>query len=324
MATVSRVLNGKSNTSDAAIEAVEAAIQALNYTPPAPTKRRNRLADSSIGVLVADVSNSFFGLIVKGIDKIAREQGRSLLITNGYHDAECEREAIELLIKHGCGALVIHSKGLGDEVLIKYAQRIPGLILINRYIPAIASHCVSLDNVQGSQMAVQHLINQGHRKIGYLGSDSNIDDAIHRLAGYKQTLVNNNLPCNEDAIVLSEPDEEGGAEAMSNLLAKNMPITALATYNDVMASGAIAVLRQNGIRVPEDISVIGYDDANIAIHIQPKLTTVRYPVQIMAEKAVKLALAFAADENYQPTGTHIYVPTLVPRNSVATITERSD
>ena len=106
---------------------------------------------------------------------------------------------------------------------------------------------------------------------------------------------------------------------MNNLLARNIPVTAVATYSDVMASGAISVLRENGYRVPEDISVIGFDDSRIASHVQPKLTTVRYPVQIMAEQAANLSLSFASGNEINKRALKMYVPTLVTRASVRTL-----
>ncbi|WP_036826063.1 substrate-binding domain-containing protein, partial [Photobacterium sanctipauli] len=120
----------------------------------------------------------------------------------------------------------------------------------------------------------------------------------------------------DSLVVSAEPDEAGGAEAMSNLLAKNLPITAVATYNDFMAAGAISVLRANNIRVPEDVSVIGYDDAGIATYLQPQLTTVRYPIQIMAEQAAMLAIELGSIQTPDESASNIYVPTLVPRDSV--------
>ena len=128
----------------------------------------------------------------------------------------------------------------------------------------------------------------------------------------------NNIPFTDDNIVLADPDDNGGMEAMSNLLARNLPLTAVAVYSDIMASGAISVLRENGYKVPEDISVIGFDDSSIARHVQPKLTTVRYPVQIMAEQAATISLALASGRENSTLLPKMYVPTLVPRTSVKT------
>ncbi|AJR05339.1 LacI family DNA-binding transcriptional regulator [Photobacterium gaetbulicola] len=317
VATVSRVINRLPHTSKTAIKAVNEAMKKLGYNPTEKSKSSNAHSAHSIGVLVADVSNSFYGLMVKAVDKVAREQKRQILISHGYHNADYEREAIELLVKNRCESLVVHAKGLSDEELIKFADQIPGLVIINRHIPAIADRCISLDNVKGSYQAVSYLIQQGHKNIGYLASSHNIDDSIDRKAGFRQALVDNNLKYSDALVVSGEPDEAGGAEAMSNLLAKNLPITAVATYNDFMAAGAISVLRANNIRVPEDISIIGYDDAGIATYLQPQLTTVRYPIQIMAEQAAMLAIELASMQTPDDAANNVYIPTLVPRDSVA-------
>lgn len=322
IATTSRVINNAPHTSEKAIVAVKKAMETLGYRPNSNARALVSKTSNTIGVLVNDVSAPFFGSMVKAIDTVANEQGKQVLIGNGYHDATKEKNAIDLLINSRCESLVVHSKGLSNEVLIKLADEVPGMVLINRFIPEIASRCIALDNYKGSYLATEHLIRQGHQHIGYICSSHDIDDAYDRKTGYLQALEDNGITVKEEYIEYGEPDEEGGEQAVINLIAKNTPITAIATYNDYMAAGCMALLQENGIRIPEDMSVIGFDDGHIARYIYPRLTTIRYPIQIMANQAVNLSLKLASRDAEEQTDHKLFIPILVRRSSVGCISSK--
>lgn len=319
IATTSRVLNNAPHTSESAIIAVKAAMEKLGYRPNANARALVSKSSNAIGVLVNDVSAPFFGTMVKAIDTIASEQGKQLLIGSGYHDAIKERNAINLLINSRCESLVVHSKGMSDEELTKLAQEIPGMVLINRIVPEIASRCIALDNHKGSYMATEYLIRNGHKHIAYICSSHDIEDAHDRKTGYLDALRDNGIEPIEEYIEYGEPDELGGEQAMVNLMAKNTPITAIATYNDYMAAGCLTLLQENGVRIPENMSVIGFDDGHIARYIYPRLTTIRYPIQVMANQAVKLSLQLASHENAEYHEHKLFMPILVRRSSVSSI-----
>ncbi|NLS14077.1 substrate-binding domain-containing protein [Vibrio sp. SM6] len=323
IATTSRVINNAPHTSEAATIAVKQAMEKLGYRPNANARALVSKSSNTIGVLVNDVSAPFFGTMVKAIDNVAADLEKQLLIGNGYHDAQKERNAINLLINSRCESLVLHTKGMSDEELVQLADEVPGMVVINRVVPQIAERCVALDNHHGAYLATEHLIRHGHRHIAYLCSSHDIDDAHDRLAGYKQALIDNGIEVCDDYIEFGEPDEMGGESAMVNQLSKNTPITAVATYNDYMAAGCMALLQENSRQIPEDISVIGFDDGHIARFIYPRLTTVRYPIQVMASQAVKLALELANGDSHKVTNStteqRLYMPILVRRASVATL-----
>lgn len=319
IATTSRVINNAPHTSETAITAVKAAMEKLGYRPNANARALVSKSSNAIGVLVNDVSAPFFGSMIKAIDTVASEQEKQLLIGSGYHDATKERNAINLLINSRCESLVVHSKGISDEELVKLANEVPGLVLINRIVPDIENRCIALDNRRGSYIATQYLIKNGHKHIGYICSSHNIEDAHDRLAGYLDALKDNGIEPSDEYIEYGEPDELGGEQAMVNLMAKNTDITAIATYNDYMAAGCLALLQENGIRIPEDMSVIGFDDGHIARFIYPRLTTIRYPIQVMANQAVKLSLQLASDEPKEQSEHKLFMPILVRRASVRNI-----
>ena len=315
VATVSRVINNSPKASAASIESVNQAMRKLGYRPNAAARALVNQSTNTVGVLVSDVSDPFFGTLIKAVDKIAHENGKHTLIGNGYHDPVEERKAIELLINNRCDALVIHSKGLSDEELIGYANEVKGLVFINRHIAQIADRCISLDNEKGAYLATEYLIRLGHTNIACISSSHEIEDTTQRIRGYQTALEDNGIELSKSYIEYGTPDGEGGEHAMTSLLTKSLPITAIVTYNDYMAAGALAILDENCIDVPSRMSIIGFDDGLIARYVHPRLTTIRYPIKMMAEKATRLAIQLAKGEEIEKEPM-MFSPTLVRRMSV--------
>ena len=317
VATVSRVINHSPKASEASRLAVKSAMETLNYHPNANARALAQQSTETVGLVVGDVSDPFFGAMVKAVEQVAYQTGNFLLIGNGYHNEQKERQAIEQLIRHRCAALVVHAKVLPDEELLHLMKQIPGMVLINRIIPGYEQRCVALDDRYGAWLATRHLIQQGHTQIGYLCSNHQISDAEDRLRGYHDAMREHNLPFNDRLVTYGEPDESGGEQAMTELLGRGRNFTAVACYNDSMAAGAMGVLNDNGIEVPAEISLIGFDDVLVSRYVRPRLTTVRYPIVTMATQAAELALALA-DKRPPPDITHLFSPTLVRRHSVVT------
>ncbi len=320
IATVSRVINQSPKASPAAIEAVQTAMKKLGYRPNANARALVSQSSNTVGVLVGDVSDPFFGAMVKAVDEQALRQNKHVLIGNGYHDAQTEQQALELLLNNRCDALLVHSKGLSDEALSKLADELPNLVLINRYIENIAPRCIALDNFHGAYLATQHLIEQGHRHIGYLGSNQHIEDSSQRYHGYRQALIDHHIELHQDYVAYGEPNLLGGEQAMQNLLPQAASLTAIACYNDYMAAGAMSVLAGQHIRVPQQVSLIGFDNSMVSQYLNPKLTTIDYPITEMAQQALKLSLQLAQgiDVNHADQANMIK-PTLVLRNSVTAL-----
>jgi len=317
VATVSRVINDSPKASETSRLAVKNAMETLNYHPNANARALAQQSTETVGLVVGDVSDPFFGAMVKAVEQVASATGNFLLIGNGYHNEQKERNAIEQLIRHRCGALVVHAKMIPDSDLIALMKQIPGMVLINRIVPGYEQRCVALDDRYGAWLATRHLIQQGHTRIGYLCSNHAISDADDRLQGYYDALKEHELPCNDRLVTFAEPDESGGEQAMTELLGRGKNFTAVACYNDSMAAGAMGVLNDNGIDVPQEISLIGFDDILVSRYVRPRLTTVRYPIVTMATQAAELALALA-ENRPAPEITHLFNPTLVRRHSVIT------
>ncbi|MEL0468305.1 HTH-type transcriptional regulator GalS [Klebsiella pneumoniae] len=316
VATVSRVLNNSALVSPDTRDVVMKAVTQLGYRPNANAQALATQVSDTIGVVVMDVSDAFFGALVKAVDTVAQQHQKYVLIGNSYHEAEKERHAIEVLIRQRCSALIVHSKALSDDELSDFMQHIPGMVLINRIVPGYAHRCVGLDNVSGALMATRMLLNHGHQRIGYLSSNHGIEDDDMRREGWSKALQEQGTIAPDSWIGSGSPDMQGGEAAMVELLGRNLGLTAVFAYNDSMAAGALTTLKDNGIVVPQHLSLIGFDDIPISRYTDPQLTTVRYPVMSMAKLATELALLGAAGK-LDREATHCFMPTLVRRHSVA-------
>ncbi|KFC09207.1 HTH family transcriptional regulator [Trabulsiella guamensis ATCC 49490] len=316
VATVSRVLNNSPLVSPDTRETVMKAVTLLGYRPNANAQALATQSSETIGVVVMDVSDSFFGALVKAVDTVAQQHQKYVLIGNSYHEAEKERNAIEVLIRQRCNALIVHSKALSDEELGAFMAHIPGMVVINRIVPGYAHRCVGLDNISGAMMATRMLLNHGHQRIGYLASSHGIEDDALRREGWKRALEEQGIAAPESWTGTGTPDMQGGEAAMVELLGRNLGLTAVFAYNDNMAAGALTALKDNGIAVPQHLSLIGFDDIPIARYTDPQLTTVRYPIMSMAKLATELALLGAAGK-LDATASHCFMPTLVRRHSVS-------
>ncbi|GGD35456.1 HTH-type transcriptional regulator GalS [Franconibacter pulveris 1160] len=316
VATVSRVLNNSALVSPETRETVMQAVSQLGYRPNANAQALATQVSDTIGVVVMDVSDPFFGALVKAVDTVAQQHQKYVLIGNSYHEAEKERHAIEVLIRQRCTALIVHAKALGDAELASFLDQIPGMVLINRIVPGYAHRCVGLDNVTGAMMATRMLQSNGHQRIGYLASAHRIEDDDQRKEGWLRALAEQGITPPESWVGTGSPDMQGGEAAMVELLGRNLQLTAVFAYNDSMAAGALTALKDNGIAVPQHLSLIGFDDIPIARYTDPQLTTVRYPIVSMARLATELALQGAAGE-LDLQASHCFMPTLVRRHSVA-------
>ena len=166
VATVSRVINNSPKASEASRQSVGAAMETLNYHPNANARALAQQSTETVGLVVGDVSDPFFGAMVKAVEQVAYNTGNFLLIGNGYHSIKKERQAIEQLIRHRCAALVVHAKMIPDDELAGLMKQIPGMVLINRILAGFEQRCVALDDRYGAWLATRHLIQQGHTRIG--------------------------------------------------------------------------------------------------------------------------------------------------------------
>lgn len=317
IATVSRVIHDGHQVGEACRARVKKVIAELGYRPNSNARALVSKTTNTLGVVTPKLSMPFFGSLASGVEKGARENNYKLLMSNSLYETKSEQEAIDSLRDHNCQAIILHSEYSDEKTLLKLANEIPGLVLINRYMPALANRCVWLDNIAGARQATDYLLGRGHKNFAVITSIYQNGDPGFRLQGIRESLKTAGLQLAEAAIEESTANMEGGEQAVQALLDKGIKFTALLAYNDLMAIGAIHALFAAGLRVPEDVSVIGFDDLIVSRACRPRLTTMHYPVEEMASYATKLAIQLS-DTSLEPEHrTHLFIPQLVERDSVA-------
>ena len=326
VATVSRVINNEPRVSQDTKSNVSAVMKRIGYRPNANARALVTKKSTTLGVVIPELQDPFFAALSHGADKVARNFGMQLLLSTGLRSAQSERDALELLLERRCDAIVMHSKNMPEEELTELCATVPGLIIIDRYIEAIADRCVWLDNYEGGRAAARHLLALGHKNIACISTKSILEDPVQRLEGFVEVLKKEaNISIPEHLIEYAESNQLGGELAAKQLLAKQAlakgaPITAIFVFNDAMAIGVITSLIDSGLRVPEDISIVGFDDVLLARYSRPKLTTLRYPIEEMAEQAALLALKYRNNKEVDPTCCYYkYVPTFITRESTIAV-----
>ncbi len=291
VATVSRVLNGTARVSENARQAVLAAQRELGFFLNANARALAQRDSETIGVLVSEISDPYFGVMIRASEEVAQKDGKILLVTQGFHEVQRELKAIDSLLSHRCSGLVIHALAVDDEVLTEYMTAFPYMVLINRILHGFENRCVNINNFEGQRIAANALIKNGHRKIAYVNSSHRILDASERLAGFKTAMREAGLTVNENLIIHVPPSLEGGAIAAEELLKHKGEFTAVACYNDALAAAVMARFADVGIAIPDEVSIVGFDNIFLSSCLTPPLTTVSNPVDIMGKYATMLSVA---------------------------------
>ncbi|MGI9277616.1 MAG: LacI family DNA-binding transcriptional regulator [Endozoicomonas sp.] len=314
ISTVSRVVNNSASVVQNKQDAVLRAMAELHYKPNSFAKALVSNRSDTLGLVVGDLADPFFGLMMRGVEKVANQFGKQLLINSGHHDPEQERDAIRSLVDRRCDALIIHSKALTDYHVMELLDSQPASVLINRRVQGVEDRCVYLDNRAASSLAVNHLLKNGHRRIAFLSRDSDIEDQQERLQGYQDALIAGAIIPDSALVARGQADHEGGYHATMELLGRKTDFTAICAYNDAMAAGCLIALRERKVLVPNDISVIGFDDVLLARFLHPCLTTIKYPVEAMGTAAAKLALSVSGEQIKELDGLR-FEPELIVRDS---------
>ncbi|GGK26391.1 LacI family transcriptional regulator [Deinococcus malanensis] len=274
--TVSRILNGTTNVSHAKREAVERAITALNYKPNVLARNLARGRTMNIGVLTQDISSPFYGDMLRGIEQGLAGSGYLPIFADGHWHAEEENAAIDVLLSHKTDAMIVLGGAIPDQRLIEVAAQVP-LIVFGRDIHQLPGQCLKIDNEQGAYLLTRHLIEFGHQRIAHIAGPSAHRDARDRLSGYKTALEEAGLPFIPELVLEGDFLETSGFVAATRLFEGREMFSAIFAANDQMAYGARLALYRKGVRVPDDISLVGFDDLPSSTYTTPPLTTVRQP-----------------------------------------------
>ncbi|MDB6375114.1 LacI family DNA-binding transcriptional regulator [Photorhabdus bodei] len=315
VATVSRVINNTAYVEPGTRERVEKAMREFNYHRNSAALALAKRCGNMLGLLTGNLADPFFSLLARGVETIARQKEVKLMVCSGGHQAGLEKSSLDFLINQGCEAIVAHVSRMSDIDVLRYAAHTPGLVIINRYFPAIANRCIWLDNVSASQAATNYLLQNGHRKIVCVTADLPIDDRRLRLEGYQAAMANAGITVPGNWVISVPFSEKGGELAAEKLLESGIDCTAAVTFNDVMAAGMMRSLHQRKIKLPEQLSIVGFDDIVPARYLYPPLTTVHNPIEKMAQRAANLALQLSAKKEITPQ-MNMFSAELVIRDSV--------
>ena len=270
--TVSRVINQSQRVSPVTRSRVEQAISELGYVPSRLARGLSRQKTGTIALIVPDVANPFFTLIVRGAEDVARRAGYRVLLCDTRFDLTLEAEVIEDMIAHRVEGIVIAPVSDASRGELKRLAKfgVP-FVLIDRSIPGIECDAVLGDSTGGARILVEHLISLGHRRIAMILEDESVSTARDRLAGYAEALERAGIPLDPRLVVRATADPRGGLVGMEELLGRDERPTAVFTVNNLVALGAIEAVRAAGLDVPDDIAFVCFDDIEYASLLYPFL-----------------------------------------------------
>lgn len=280
--TVSRVLNNPERVARATRERVEQAIHDLGYVPNALASGLLKGRTRTIALIVSDISNAFFTIVVRGVEDVAQRNGYTVILGNSDESVEKERHYVTALMGKRIDGLLIAPAGNGSrKVLDVLKRRGSPFVLIDRAIDGVSADSVTGDSVAGAKVLTEHLIKLGHQRIALVNGQRDVSTARDRQRGYEQTLREQGIAPQPALIIESNYRRDGGLRAVQQLLdlpPEQRP-TAIFAANNVLAIGVIEGLRAANLVVPDDMAVVCFDDIELASALDPFLTVVAQPAR---------------------------------------------
>lgn len=300
VATVSRYLNGTAPVSKAVAERLERVMAELNYVPHATARRLAKNRTFTVGLLLTDISGDFFAPLLSGVEAAAREHGYDLLVSSIRGPITHARDLA--LGPHNCDGLLGFATSIGEKCLRFLVQRKFPVVLIHRTPPAgLSIPCVTVENKAASYQIVSHLIEQhGRRRIVFLRGPTDHEDSYWREQGYRQALVDHGLAVDERLIARGDFYRRTAYMTIKRLIAEGIVFDGVFSGDDEAAVGVLLALHEAGLRVPEDVSVVGFDDQRMSPYLSPPLTTVRAPTAEVGRTATQLLLRLIEGEEVEP------------------------
>ena len=284
--TVSRILNGTAQVSEEKQALVKAVIEELGFRPDPAARSLAGGRTMSIGVLTQFIDSPYYGEALRGIeDELHKANYVPLFVSGHWNEAE-EKNRLFMLQERKVDGIIVLTGKLADDTLIEMAAHIP-VVVTGRRLSGPGLFSIDFDNSEGASLAVRHLHALGHRRVAFISGPLDHPDAAERLQGYKEEVRLKGMDIDEELVVVSDYQEAGGFRAMNTLLSARVQFTAVIAANDQMAYGARLALHRSGLRVPEDVSLIGFDDLPHSAFTLPPLTSVRQSVYEIGASAAK-------------------------------------
>lgn len=317
--TVSRALNGKPDVHHETREIILRMATKLNYHPDRLARGLRKQSTRVIGVVVSDVANPFFSSLMKSISKSARARDYRVLLQDSDESPRGEREAIEVLLSERIDGILICPVQTETSAIEMLAGSQLPVVLIGRRFTGLDMDYVMPDDLQGGRLAAQHLIDCGHERIGLINAPHQISSARERYEGFVRAHEAAGIPVDRSVVRSGVMNHIDGQREAKALLKKTPVVTAIAAYSDFVAFGIARAVWEAGLRIPEDISLIGFDDTPLATCLPVPLSTVRVPIEKLGARGVEILCDKIEGTLDHPV--HEQLPTeLVVRQSTARLT----
>lgn len=275
--TVSNALHNKSYVTDKTRALVLETAERLGYRASMTARSLRTQHSCTIGMLVSDITHPFYTDILAGIEEVAWDQDYSVIIGNTEFSSAKQSKYIVSMLDKDVDGLILASHNLSAEDVETLKRYELPIAFLNRYDARFEADYVGVDNLLAIQLGVRHLVEHGHRRIGYVGGDGSTTAAQERLQGFHAALANAGLSADPAIITQGNYTQEAGLRAGEALLATSLRPTAIVCANDLMALGIMTAAMQRGLDIPGDLSIVGFDDIDFAAHPRIALTTVHYP-----------------------------------------------
>src|SRR2546423_3656046 len=314
--TVSRVINESVRVSPETRRRVEHAIAELGYVPSRLARGLSRQRTGTIAVIVPDVANPFFTLIVRAAEEVARRADYRVILCDTRADLTVERDVIGEMIAHRVEGLVIAPVSDRSSGHLRRLVRF-GLpfVLIDRTVAGVDADAVLGDSVGGARELVEHLVSLGHRRIGLVVESDEVSTARDRRAGYEAALTAAGIPLDPALVAHATVEPRGGFEGMRRLLDLERPPTAVFTVNNLVAVGAIEAVRASGLEVPDDVALVCFDDIEYASPLYPFLTAMEQPAETFGTLRAQLLLERVEDRASPRRRVVVLPPEFIVRRS---------
>ncbi|EGT5725016.1 DNA-binding transcriptional regulator CytR [Cronobacter sakazakii] len=290
-ATVSRALMNPEKVSQATRNRVEQAAIDVGYLPGSLNRNLKRNESCTILVIVPDICDPFFSEIIRGIEVTAAEQGYLVLIGDCAHQNQQEKTFIDLIITKQIDGMLLLGSRLPFDASKEEQRNLPPMVMANEFAPELELPTVHIDNLTAAFNAVNYLHELGHQRIACIAGPEEMPLCHYRLQGYVQALRRSGMTVDPHYIARGDFTYEAGANALEQLLNLPQPPTAIFCHSDVMALGALSMAKRRGFRVPDDLSIIGFDNIALAEFCDPPLTTVAQPRFDIGREAMLLLLS---------------------------------
>ena len=315
-ATVSRVINGTGYVSDEMKKRVQDAIRELDYKP---LERKDASKTTrTIALITPDIENPFFAKMTKEISKIANNLKYNILLINVSGLKNDGGQFLMSLINTNVDGIIYASSYRLEDVIKKAKDINIPLVVLDRKYKTIEVDSVAVNNDQAGYIATKHLIDLGHKNIAFIGGSKYTEISVSRQEGYRRALEECNLDYKESYVDYGDFSMKSGYDSTKHLIEINDDITAIVAANDLMAIGSVNYLNFKGLRIPSDISIVGFDDIELASSFTPKLTTVAYPLERMSELAMESILKQISDSGSYSESISLF-PKLVVRESTGQV-----